>query len=110
MKNYFSDGFAAIKKALFEDYINLCLFSATIFLAVIDVVIWKVILSKRDIFIFNGMGIYPIRYLMILLLINTTLAMFSFEKEKEISYLLLAANIMATLLVFILEIFYLFNS
>ncbi len=109
MKNYFKDGWLGIKKALFEDFINLYLFSATIFLALVDVLIWKLVLSTKDLFIFYGMGIYPIRYLMILLLINTTLGLFSYDKEKEISYLLLSANIMAAILVLVLEIFYLFN-
>lgn len=110
MRNYFKDGFDAIRKALFEDYINLYLLSGVIFLSLVDVLIWKFVLSIRDIYIFYGMGIYPIRYLMIILIINTVLALFSYDKEKEISYLLLSANVMATVLIFILEIFYLFNS
>jgi len=110
VKNYFKDGWTAIKQALFEDYINLYLFSGVLFLAVLDILIWKLVLSTRELFIFSGMGIYPIRYLMVILIINTTLGLFSYDKEKEITYLLLSANVMASVLVFILEIFYLFNS
>jgi len=110
VKNYFADGFGAIKKALFDDHVNLCLVSGTIILVLTDTIIWKYILAKRELFLYERLGIYPLRYLVIVLLINTTLGLFSYDKEKEISYLLLSASIGVSTLIFILEIFYLINS
>ncbi|MCL5411066.1 MAG: hypothetical protein M1324_04485 [Patescibacteria group bacterium] len=110
MRNYFSDGWVTIKKALFDDKVNFYLFAGTIAVVVTDALIWRGILTKRDLFIYEHLGIYPLRYLMIVLLINTTLALFSYDKEKEISYLLLSASVVVSLLVFVLEIFYLSHS
>lgn len=110
MKNYFSDGWAAIKKALFDDRVNFYLISASAVLFLTNFLIWRGVISKRYLSIYEHLGIYPLRYLVIVLLLNTTLALFSYDKEKEISYLLLSANIAVSLLIFVLEIFYLSNS
>jgi hypothetical protein len=82
----------------------------TAVVVVADELIWKSILVNRDLFIYEHLGIYPMRYLVVVLLINTSLGLFSYEKEKEISYLLLSANIVVSLLIFVLEIFYLSHS
>lgn len=110
MRNYFGDGWNAIKKVLIDDSVNLYLFLGSLIILAINYTVWTFVLSKRELFVYENLGIYPLRYLVIVLVLNTTLALFSYDKEKEISYLLLAANIGVSCLVFVLEIFYLFNS
>jgi hypothetical protein len=110
VKNYFSDGWMAIKRALIDDKVNFYLFSATVASFLTNFLIWRSTLLQRQIYIYDYLGVYPMRYLVIVLLINTTLALFSYDKEKEISYLLMAANIAVSLLMFVLEIFYLLHS
>lgn len=105
MKNYF----ASVKLAIFKDYINLYLFSGTILLFLVDFLIWRFKLKDHDIYITTLNGIFPIRYLAIVFLLNTLLAVFSYEKEKEISYLLFSANVFIGILIFILELFYMIN-
>lgn len=109
MRNYFADGWSVFKRALFSDYINLYLFSATIILFMADYLIWKFGLGNRDIYITVLNGLYPVKYLAVILILNTPLAIFSYDKEKEMSYLLFSANIFIALLVLVLELFYLFN-
>ena len=108
MKNYFTDGWRNIKVALFNDRINFLFFSITVFLAVIDYVIWKLRLEELDFLVITLNGVYPIEFLAVILLINATLAIFSYDKEKEISYFLFGSSIFIVILIFILEIFYLF--
>lgn len=107
MKNYLDDCFCHLKRAVVNDYVNLYLVSASMLLYVIVFSLWKFRLSSLDIFLVTLGGIYPIRYLTIIFVLNSVLAISSYGKEKEISYLLFAANVFLTLLILILEIFYL---
>lgn len=91
------------------DRLNIILFSVMIVLFIPDFLIWNLRLRYEDIYVFSQNGVYPIRFLGIIILINTIVAVFSYDKEKEIGYLLLAANIFISLLIFILEMFYLIN-
>lgn len=102
MKNYIS----LFKQAIINDYINLYILSVTIILYLLDYLIWKLYLANRDIYIQTLGGIYPIRFLVIVFVINTFLAIFSYEREKEMSYLLFSATAFIGILVLILEMFY----
>ena len=105
MKKYIS----VLKKIVFEDYINLYLISASVLIFVINYLIWRISLVEKDIFIQSLGGLYPIKYLLLAYIINGSLALFSYEKEKEIGYLLFSANLFLGILVLILEIFYLIS-
>ena len=102
MKNYYK----LFKKATFGDSINLYLLSGNILILLIDYFLWRIRLVDRDLFIQTLSGLYPMKYLSIVFIINIFLALFSYEKEREISYLLFAANIFIGILIFVLEIFY----
>lgn len=109
MKNYFGESLLVMKKALFSDKLNLTFLLSTIIVAFVDFIIWRARLEIPDLFVYTGFNIYPVQYLAIVLIINTLMAIFSYSKEKEISYLLLCTNIFLVLLVLVLEIFYLKN-
>jgi len=74
-----------------------------------DYLIWSKRLRYDDIYVFSINGVYPIRFLGIIVLINSLLAFFSYDKEQEISYLLIGASVFVSVLIFILEVFYLVN-
>ena len=109
MKNYFLLTGQLIKKAFIDDSINRYLFLISFFLFLFDYLIWKSHLENQDIAVFSLNGLYPVKFIAIILVINTFLAGSSYEKEKEISYLLISASIFVALLIFILEFFYLIN-
>lgn len=109
MKNYFLSTGQMIKKAFIDDQINRYLFLSSFVLFVFDYLIWKSHLENQDIAVLSLNGLYPIKFIAIILVINTFLAGSSYEKEKEISYLLISASIFAALLIFVLEVFYLIN-
>ena len=97
------------KEVFYEDHIDIYLFGSTIAVFVADFFIWRWRLRFEDIYIFTINGVYPIRFLGIILLVNTILAIFSYEREREISYLLFGSGLTVSLFVLILEIFYLVN-
>jgi hypothetical protein len=104
MKNIFQT-----LKSVYADRLNIILFSAIIIVFVADFFIWRLRLRYEDIYIFTLNGVYPIRFLGIILLVNTFVSIFSYEKEKEISYLLFSASLFISILILVLEMFYLIN-
>ena len=88
---------------------NLYLVAALASFFVADYLIWSLRLRYEEIYVFSINGVYPIRFLGIIVLINTILAFFSYDKEKEITYLLLGASLFISILIFVLEVFYLIN-
>jgi hypothetical protein len=109
MKNYVLSTFQLIKKAFFGDLVNRYLFLSSLLLFLFDYLIWKSRLENQAIAVFSLNGLYPIKFIAIIIVINTFLAASSYEKEKEMSYLLVSASILVALLIFVLEIFYLIN-
>ena len=107
MKNYFKTGLSLLQEVAIRNYKTRYLFFSSIILAVIDYLIWKIMLSGPDIFVYIRISIYPIQYLTIILAINTFLAFIAYEKEREISYLLFMANLLVGGLILVLEFFYL---
>ena len=101
--------FNILKEALWEDRIDRYLFSLSFVLFVVSFAIWHYLIAPRNLIIYSRFGVYPLRLLLIILTLNTLLAVFSVKKEKEISYLLFIANCICGLLIVILEIFYLLN-
>jgi hypothetical protein len=77
---------------------------------IVDLALWYTVLVNRDVAVYLKFSIYPVKLLGIMLVLNTALALFSYFKEKEISYLLFMANIILVVFTLVLEIFYLFNS
>ena len=104
MKNYIST-----LKSIIRDRTILWFIVPLGIFFVADYLIWTLRLRFEDIYVFSINGVYPIRFLGIIVLINTILAFFSYDKEKEISYLLLGASIFVSVLIFVLEAFYLIN-
>jgi len=109
MRNYFQDGYVSIKKALYDDKFNLFIVGTYCLLFLASYLIWNLYLENVSIFVYAMEDIYPVKYLAVVLLINTVLGLFAYEKEKEISYLLFGSNIFMVVLILILEIFYLSN-
>ena len=104
MKNYIS-----IFKQFINDKLTLYFIGGLAVFSFLDYIIWSNKLRFENIYVFSVNGVYPIRFLGIIVLINIILAFFSFDKEKEISYLLIGASIFIAILIFVLEVFYLFN-
>lgn len=105
-KNIFNSYFF-IKQALFDDLPDRYLFIASLFLFLLDYCIWHFSLAANSAFIFRRIDIYPLSYLAITMGLNTILAISAYDKEKEVGYLLLIGNIILSVLILILEIFYL---
>ena len=99
-----------LKEIYIKNKLNLILLviTAIIYLAVF--LIWHYSLRYQDIYIFSLSGVYPIRLLTIVVILNLILSYASYEKEKEITPLLLGANVFLSTLILVLEIFYLVNS
>jgi len=92
-----------------KDSVNLTLIIIFSLEYLISFAIWHFYLRYREVYIFSNNGIYPIRFLTIILLINLILGIFSYNREKELAYLLLGVNIFLASLILILEIFYFIN-
>lgn len=109
MENYLKTNYQFLKAALWDDTIDRVLFFLTVGFFFLDYFIWSRYLSSPDIYVYLRINIYPIKLLAIILGVNTFLAIFAHTKEKEIGYFLLISNIIVSVLVLILEIFYLSN-
>lgn len=107
MKNYFKEGYDSITKALYHDRLNLVFLIVYCILFLASYLIWKFFLESDSLFVLAMEDIYPIKYLAIVLLINTVLGVFAYEKEKEITYLLFGTNLFIIVLILVLEVFYL---
>ncbi|MDO8444250.1 MAG: hypothetical protein Q7S80_01975 [bacterium] len=109
MENYFKTNWQFLKAALWDDSIDRVLFLLAVVLFLLDYWLWSKYLSSPDIYVYLRVNIYPIKLLAIMLFVNTFLAIIAHPKEKEIGYFLFISNIVLSVLVLILEIFYLSN-
>ena len=109
MENYLKTNYMFLKSALWDDIIDRVLFLSTFMLFLLDYGLWSKYLSSPDIYVYLRVNIYPIKLLAIMLAVNTFLAIFAHTKEKEIGYFFFISNIVLSVLVLILEIFYLSN-
>lgn len=107
MKQYLVSLANIIKASVWQDVINRYLILASVIFFLVDWLIWRAKLATPDMYVYLGFGVYPIKFLAAILFLNTVLAVFSYNKEKEISYLLLIGNVIAGTLILALEIFYL---
>lgn len=107
MKQHITNSYSFLKDALFDDVLDRYLLFSSIFLFLLDYFIWQRFLVGESIYVLLRISIYPIKYLAIIMVLNTFLAISAHEKEKEVGYLLLIGNIIVGVLIFILEIFYL---
>ena len=110
MKSYFNSLGVFFKEFLIDDAVNRYLFPLTLVWFVADYLIWHIYLSSPDIVVAIKIGIYPVKLLLVVLVINSFLAISSYKKEKEITYLLLIGNLLSVALVLILEIYYLLHQ
>jgi len=97
-----------IKKFALSDRVNGLLLLASILLLIINIVLSKFTTAAGS--LFTKIGISPLSFLIAVYLINILLALTSYNKEKEISYLLFISLILVSLLIFALNIFYLTNG
>lgn len=107
MQKNISNSYFFTKQALFVDLPDRYLLATSLFLLLLDYYIWQAFLSLDTLYIFLRIDIYPIRYLAITMGLNTLLAISAYDKEKEVSYLLLIGNVILGILILALEIFYL---
>lgn len=99
----------SIKQALIDDILDRYLLIVSLCLFLIDFFIWRFFLSSDSLYIFLKINVYPVKYLAVVIMINTFLTISAHEREKEVGYLLLLGNIIVGLLIFILEAFYLIH-
>ncbi|MEK9156433.1 MAG: hypothetical protein AAB360_04045 [Patescibacteria group bacterium] len=102
--------FDLVKRSLFLDRINFNILIIILTVGGFNLLIWKLRLGQEGAVAFQQLRIAPLPYLGIVALINLLLAVASYDREKEISYLLLSTTLFVTLLIFGLETFYLVNS
>ena len=108
MKQYIVSFANLIKASVWQDLIDRYLILASVTFFLVDWLIWRTRLASPDVYVYLGFGVYPIKFLAVVLFLNSILAVFSYSKEKEISYLLLIGNIIVGVLILALEIFYLY--
>lgn len=109
MKKYHQVIYNLIKRALFADRVNLILLLSIITLFGLNIAIWQINIKERLAELSWQLPLSPLNSLFLIFGLNLFLSLFSYDKEKEISWLLLGASLMAALLIFTLEIFYLLN-
>ena len=107
MRQYITNSYSFLKGALYDDMIDRYLLLVSVLLVVIDYTIWQAFFTGEAIYVLLRISIYPIKYLAIILVLNTFLSVVAHEKDKEVGYLLLIGNIIVGILILILEIFYL---
>lgn len=110
MTTFLRDTLTKVKSSFGQDILNRNLLVTTILFALFDWSIWHFFLTSPELFIYTGFGLYPVEFLAIILIINTFMSFFAYDKEKEISYLLMSSNIFISFLILALEIFYLIHS
>ncbi|MFA7253269.1 MAG: hypothetical protein WC107_01815 [Patescibacteria group bacterium] len=98
-----------LKEVMVDDHINRWLFVGIVLLVIPIYLIWSKYLVDYQVGVFLKIGVFPLKYLFIILILNTVLAVFSYRKEKEIAYLLMMGSLAITIFIFILEVFYLRN-
>lgn len=96
-----------LKESIYDDKVDRFLLLIGASLGFLDWYIWHRYLETPDIYVYTKLSIYPVRLLAVIILINLLLAISSYQKEKEISYLLFVGIIIAEILVLALEIYYL---
>jgi len=109
MQNYFKTNYQLLKNALWDDVTDRLLFLSSLVLFIIDYFVWSRHLSSPDLYVYLRVNIYPVKLLAIIMAINTFLAIVAHDKEKEIGYFLFISNVLSTVLILVLEIFYLLN-
>jgi hypothetical protein len=107
MKQYITNSYSFLKEALFDDILDRYLLLSSIILFLVDYLIWQSFFIGEPLSVLLRINIYPIKYLAIIMALNTLLSISAHDKEKEVGYLLLIGNIIVGILIFILEIFYL---
>lgn len=98
---------ALIKQIFLKDKVSALLFFLTLVIAVFIIIIWKLKLINFDTSYTWRVRFSPMQFLGLIFLINTALGFFSYNKEKEIAYLLFGGTLFITILIFILQVFYL---
>lgn len=109
MKEKIKKIYQNFREFVFVDLTCRYLLLSSIILSFLVDMLWRKYLISSDIFVYTRIGLFPMKYLFLVLLINTVLAYFSHDKEKEISHLLLIGNIALIVLSLSLEIFYSIN-
>ncbi len=74
-----------------------------------DVTLWVSRLAGSNISELYRINISPINCLMVIIVINTVLSISAHSEEAETSRLLLSSSLLMSIMVFALELFYLFN-
>jgi len=110
MKLKIQNFFIYLKAAIFDDRVDMALFFGSLIIGIVDYFIWKKYLDSPDVYIFVKSNVYPMKFLAIIFCVNTVLAIFAHDKEKEIGYLVFIGNVIVAALILVLEIFYLTNK
>ena len=107
MKQYIVSFINLVKASVWQDLIDRYLILTSVILFLVDWLVWRTRLASPDVYAYIPFGIYPVKFLAVVMLLNTVLAVFSYNKEREISHLLMTGNIITGILILSLEIFYL---
>jgi len=106
MKNIVTSFLSLTKNTFWVNVTNRWLLILTILFSGLDYYLWQNFIHNLDQFFNIRIGIYPLQYMSIILLINTLLALASYERDREVTYFLLMSNIIIVYLITILEFCY----
>ncbi|MEI6498431.1 MAG: hypothetical protein WCO23_00520 [bacterium] len=109
MKNIIKNFITHLQSAFWINLPNRFLLALTLIAFGLDYYLWQGYLSGPEQYFVIRLGIYPVQYLAIIIFINTLLALFSYDEDSDVTYLLLLANAIVVYLITILEFFYIFR-
>lgn len=104
-KNIFNE----IKLSLFNNRTNLCMLIFQIVAFAITFAVWNMVIEKKDIYIYTVTNYFPLQIFAFIMVIHLFLSVYSYGRDKHISYVLLGASSFLMLIIITIEFLYILN-
>jgi len=98
-----------IQESLIANKINRYLLISQLVMFGISLVVWIYVIERRDIFVYSVTDYFPLQIFCLIFMLHLILSVYSYNRDKYISYLLLGATQLYILVIISLEIFYILN-
>lgn len=97
------------QESLIADKINRYLLISQLPMFGISFVVWIYVIERRDIFVYSVTNYFPLQIFCLIFILHLILSIYSYNRDKYISYLLLGATQLYILVIISLEILYILN-
>ena len=98
--------YTILKESLYDNEFNRLALLANVAGMAICYLIWTQLIQQKQIEFFTPYGIYPVQLVIVIWMLHLAISVYSYKVDKYISNLLIAAPILYSILIFILEIYY----